>query len=89
MLLIPCPWCGEREETEFRCGGEAHPIAAPRAGALRQRPAGRGRHRNRRALRMAEGVPGRGEMGMKHVRAILLIAVVRRAGNGQNPDQIE
>jgi sarcosine oxidase, subunit delta len=29
MLLIPCPWCGEREETEFRCGGEAH-IARPR-----------------------------------------------------------
>ncbi len=28
MLLIPCPWCGEREETEFRCGGEAH-IARP------------------------------------------------------------
>jgi heterotetrameric sarcosine oxidase delta subunit len=24
MLLIPCPWCGERDETEFRCGGEAH-----------------------------------------------------------------
>jgi sarcosine oxidase subunit delta len=24
MLLIPCPFCGEREETEFRCGGEAH-----------------------------------------------------------------
>jgi sarcosine oxidase subunit delta len=24
MLLIPCPWCGAREETEFRCGGEAH-----------------------------------------------------------------
>jgi heterotetrameric sarcosine oxidase delta subunit len=29
MLLIPCPWCGEREETEFHCGGEAH-IARPR-----------------------------------------------------------
>jgi sarcosine oxidase subunit delta len=29
MLLIPCPWCGEREETEFRCGGEAH-IVRPR-----------------------------------------------------------
>jgi len=29
MLLIPCPWCGEREETEFRCGGEAH-ILRPR-----------------------------------------------------------
>jgi sarcosine oxidase, subunit delta len=28
MLLILCPWCGEREETEFRCGGEAH-IARP------------------------------------------------------------
>ena len=24
MLLIPCPHCGERDETEFRCGGEAH-----------------------------------------------------------------
>ena len=24
MLLIPCPWCGPREETEFRYGGEAH-----------------------------------------------------------------
>jgi sarcosine oxidase, subunit delta len=23
MLLIPCPWCGPREETEFACGGEA------------------------------------------------------------------
>ena len=22
MLLIPCPWCGDRSETEFRCGGE-------------------------------------------------------------------
>ena len=28
MLLIRCPWCGERDETEFRCGGEAH-IARP------------------------------------------------------------
>ncbi len=24
MLLIPCPWCGERDESEFTCGGEAH-----------------------------------------------------------------
>jgi sarcosine oxidase subunit delta len=24
MLLIPCPWCGERAEIEFTCGGEAH-----------------------------------------------------------------
>ena len=24
MLLIVCPWCGPREESEFDCGGEAH-----------------------------------------------------------------
>jgi heterotetrameric sarcosine oxidase delta subunit len=24
MLLIACPWCGERDETEFRYGGQAH-----------------------------------------------------------------
>ena len=24
MLLIPCPWCGRRDESEFACGGEAH-----------------------------------------------------------------
>lgn len=24
MLLITCPYCGPRAETEFRCGGEAH-----------------------------------------------------------------
>jgi len=28
MLLIPCPWCGTREQTEFSYGGEAH-IARP------------------------------------------------------------
>jgi heterotetrameric sarcosine oxidase delta subunit len=29
MLLIPCPWCGPRDEIEFRYGGEAH-IARPK-----------------------------------------------------------
>jgi heterotetrameric sarcosine oxidase delta subunit len=24
MLRIPCPWCGERDETEFQFGGESH-----------------------------------------------------------------
>ena len=24
MLLIECPWCGPRQETEFSCSGEAH-----------------------------------------------------------------
>jgi sarcosine oxidase subunit delta len=28
MFLIECPWCGERDETEFTCAGEAH-IARP------------------------------------------------------------
>lgn len=27
MLLIRCPWCGPREETEFRYGGE--PVRIP------------------------------------------------------------
>jgi sarcosine oxidase, subunit delta len=28
MLLIDCPHCGPRDETEFTCGGESH-IARP------------------------------------------------------------
>ena len=28
MLLIECPWCGVRDQTEFHCHGEAH-IARP------------------------------------------------------------
>ena len=28
MLIINCPWCGNRPEIEFRYGGEAH-IARP------------------------------------------------------------
>ncbi len=24
MLRIPCPWCGERDQTEFQFGGEGH-----------------------------------------------------------------
>lgn len=28
MLLIDCPCCGLRSETEFRCGGQAH-VARP------------------------------------------------------------
>jgi len=28
MLLIECPWCGPREETEFQYGGQAH-VARP------------------------------------------------------------
>jgi sarcosine oxidase, subunit delta len=28
MLIIPCPYCGDRPEIEFRQGGEAH-IARP------------------------------------------------------------
>lgn len=24
MLLLPCPWCGPRDEIEFSYGGQAH-----------------------------------------------------------------
>lgn len=26
MLRIECPWCGPRDEVEFRFGGEAHVV---------------------------------------------------------------
>ena len=26
MLLIPCPWCGPRDQSEFSWGGEAHNV---------------------------------------------------------------
>lgn len=26
MLLIACPYCGPRDEIEFRCGGQSHII---------------------------------------------------------------
>jgi heterotetrameric sarcosine oxidase delta subunit len=33
MLLIPCPWCGERDEIEFSYGGQAEiPYPADPAG---------------------------------------------------------
>lgn len=28
-MLIPCPWCGDREDSEFRYGGAAQ-VAYPR-----------------------------------------------------------
>ena len=34
MLLIPCPWCGPRDEAEFHYGGEAHITRPADPGAL-------------------------------------------------------
>jgi heterotetrameric sarcosine oxidase delta subunit len=34
MLLIPCPWCGPRDEVEFRYGGEAHIVRPADPAAL-------------------------------------------------------
>ena len=34
MLLIECPWCGPRDESEFSCGGEAHIVRPERPEAL-------------------------------------------------------
>lgn len=31
MLRIPCPWCGPRDEREFRYGGESH-VQRPETG---------------------------------------------------------
>jgi len=56
MLLIVCPWCGPREESEFHCGGEADivrpldPEALPDAewaDYLFMRTNPKGRHRER------------------------------------------
>ena len=29
MMLIPCPWCGKRDENEFVCGGTTHIVRPP------------------------------------------------------------
>ncbi len=34
MLLIACPWCGPRDEVEFRYGGQAHVAYPPDPDAL-------------------------------------------------------
>jgi heterotetrameric sarcosine oxidase delta subunit len=34
MLLIDCPWCGPRDETEFAYGGQAHVPYPPDPRAL-------------------------------------------------------
>lgn len=34
MMLIDCPWCGPRDETEFRYGGQAHVPYPPDPQAL-------------------------------------------------------
>ena len=34
MLLIPCPWCGERDEIEFSYGGQAGVSYPPDPAAL-------------------------------------------------------
>jgi heterotetrameric sarcosine oxidase delta subunit len=34
MLRIPCPWCGPREEIEFRYGGQAHLAYPDNPGSL-------------------------------------------------------
>jgi sarcosine oxidase subunit delta len=34
MLIINCPWCGPRDQTEFAYGGEAHIVRPPNPDAL-------------------------------------------------------
>ena len=40
MLLIPCPWCGERDETEFSYGGQAGVRVPVRPGGALRRGVG-------------------------------------------------
>ncbi len=39
MLIIPCPWCGERDESEFSYGGLARPLPSLDADAAAWRHA--------------------------------------------------
>ena len=34
MLVITCPWCGPRDQSEFAYGGEAHIVRPPNPDAL-------------------------------------------------------
>jgi sarcosine oxidase, subunit delta len=34
VLLIPCPWCGDREQAEFTYGGQAGVLHPPRPETL-------------------------------------------------------
>jgi sarcosine oxidase, subunit delta len=34
MLIIACPWCGPRDQSEFAYGGEAHIVRPPKPDAL-------------------------------------------------------
>ena len=34
MLVIPCPWCGDRHESEFVCAGERGPSRPADPGAV-------------------------------------------------------
>ena len=45
MLLIECPWCGERAETEFSYGGEAGIVRPADPDYLFNRSNPRGAHR--------------------------------------------
>lgn len=56
MLLIHCPWCGPRDENEFRYGGESHierPVPAEQVAEARwadylfNRTNSKGPHRER------------------------------------------
>ncbi|MBM3357368.1 MAG: sarcosine oxidase subunit delta [Betaproteobacteria bacterium] len=41
MLLIPCPWCGARPDSEFASGGEAHIVRPPQPDAVSDEQWGR------------------------------------------------
>ena len=95
MLLIPCPWCGPREETEFTCGGEAH-ITRPRQAStlsdhqwaeylfMRRNP--KGVHRER--WRHAHGC-GRWFNAIRHTVSDEILAVYKMGEEPPQPAEIQ
>ena len=73
MLLIPCPWCGPRDEVEFRYGGQAGSVVPGRPRGAVRRGVGRlpvharqPEGRLRRALVHAAGLPALVQRRARH-----------------------
>ena len=85
MLLIPCPYCGERPELEFRYGGQAH-IARPENPAALSEEARELRARKRADLgadppdvrAVGDGEHQRGAVAREAPAALAFERVVRR-----------
>ena len=83
MLLIPCPWCGNRPENEFRYGGQATCPAAGRSGLGGRCSLGG----LSVSARQSEGTPYRAVASPAWLRAILQLRA--RYGNRSHRDDLQ